>query len=236
MRPSKHSCLQSAKPIALATVAAWLTMTATSALAGAIGPSEYLEQSDSPLSGPYTYFYLEDFEDDALNTPGVTASGHCISGFDCFVGGSLTDSVDGDDGVIDGGALSARSLWASGSVSFTFDATELGAFPTDVGIVWTDGVNPITFEAFDENGASLGTIVGDHADGAFTGATAEDRFYGWTNADGISRIVISDPSGIEVDHLQYGFLGEVTPVAEPETLALIALGLVAIALVRRRTA
>ncbi|MFI4950996.1 MAG: PEPxxWA-CTERM sorting domain-containing protein, partial [Caulobacterales bacterium] len=91
--------------------------------------------------------------------------------------------------------------------------------------VWTDGNNPITFEAFDQNGVSLGTIVGNHADGSFTGGTAEDRFYGATNAGGISKLVISNPPGIEIDHIQYGVGAAATGgVPEPASWALMVLG------------
>ena len=38
------------------------------------------------------------------------------------------------------------------------------------------GVNSITFEAFDELGNSLGTVVGAHADSNFAGGTAKDLF------------------------------------------------------------
>src|SRR5262245_53907034 len=131
--------------------------------AGAIGPVEYLQRSDSPIAGgDFVYFHLEDFEDSALDTPGVTASSFCITPTDCF-SPTFTDSVDGDDGAIDGFGTGGHSLWAGGSVTFTFDAAVLGELPNAVGIVWTDGGDPIRFEAFDENGASLGIIEGHHA-------------------------------------------------------------------------
>src|SRR6185436_5684858 len=78
------------------------------------------------------------------------------------------------------------------------------------GVVWTDGEGTISFEAFDNNGASLGTIgpfseAGVVPDASFVGGTAEDRFFGATNTAGISRLFISNTSGgIEVDHLQFG--------------------------------
>src|SRR5207245_2830779 len=43
-------------------------------------------------------------------------------------------------------------------------------------------------------------------DGVFFDTTAEDRFLGAYNPDGISAIhVLNTSGGIEVDHLQYGF-------------------------------
>jgi hypothetical protein len=52
------------------------------------------------------------------------------------------------------------SFSGANGVSFTFDAAVLGTLPNAVGIVWTDGEGVITFEAFDQHGISLGTLVG----------------------------------------------------------------------------
>jgi len=201
------------------------------AQANLLGPSPYLSSADSPFNGgTFSYFHLEDFEDGALNTPGVAASGGIV-----LAASALTDSVDGDDGVIDGSGIAGHSWFSKNSVSgmtFTFSAAVLGALPTHVGIVWTDvgvsspvnGVGPVTFEAFDATNASLGVIgpvtLGD---GSAAGATAEDRFFGVTNAGGISSVRISTPSSTdwEVDHLQYGL----APVPEPETWMLLGVGL-----------
>ena len=103
--------------------------------------------------------------------------------------------------------------------------------------MWTDGVNPITFQAFDQNGVLLGTIIGNNADGVFTGTTGDDAFYGATNAGGISYLTITDPGGIEIDQIQYGLLAQVAGVPEPGTWAMMLLGFGAVgfAMRRRRT-
>ena len=121
----------------------------------------------------------------------------------------MTDSVDADDGSIDGSGTNGHSFFSgSGStgITFTFDATVLGSLPTQVGILWTDGSGTTLFEAFGPGGVPLGQIGPVAiADGSFVGETAEDRFFGVTNPGGISAIRISNTSGgIEVDHLQYG--------------------------------
>src|SRR5262249_22605979 len=65
------------------------------------GPTPYLSFQDSPFrSGTFTYFYLEDFEDHLLNTPGVAADAGGVTSV--IFGPGYHDSVDADDGVIDG--------------------------------------------------------------------------------------------------------------------------------------
>lgn len=194
-----------------------------------LGPSAYLQTSDSPWASEIgsSTFYLEDFEDLALNTPGVTASAGAP-----LAPGGLTDSVDGDDGNIDGFGTAGRSFFASNGgagVRFTFSSGTYGALPTHAGVVWTDGGGTIRFEAFDGSGNSLGVITGNHADGGFTGTTGEDRFYGWVNPGGIGSILMSNNGGgLEVDHLQYG------AVPEPATMTVLGLGLASLVARRRR--
>jgi hypothetical protein len=191
-------------------VAAVLGVSGT-AHAQFLGPSPYQCQDDSPwpVAGPD--FFLETFEDGALNTPGVTGGGS-IAG-----PGGIVDSVDCDDGILDGFG-EGRSYFGSGNpgLTFTFNGAPFGGqLPQRVGIVWTDGVhnstpNSVRFEAFGPDGTRLGEITGTHADSSVDSETAEDRFYGIEHAPGISRIRIYQTAGccgIEVDHLQYGLIG-----------------------------
>jgi hypothetical protein len=173
---------------------------------------------------------LDDFEDGALNTPGVTAVGGSV-----LAPGSLTDSVDADDGLLNGLGTAGRSWFNSAGstgVRFNFNASVLGALPTHAGLVWTDGQvsSDVTFTVFDSAGSVLDTIVANVGDGGFGGTTAEDRFFGYRSAAGIGGIAIRTSSGgggLEVDHLQYG----IEAIPEPGTLAVLAgLGL----LVRRK--
>ena len=175
---------------------------------GMLEARPYLSEADSPFTGLTfpSYFHLEDFEDRAVNTPGLSADSASF-GNDF---GTLVDSVDGDDGTIDDMCPtgSCDSIFGGGQVTFTFDAVALGALPTHVGVVWTDGGTgcDVTFEAFDTEGTSLGattaTAVGDDSN---TGTTAEDRFLGIVAPAGVASFRISNSTGgTEADHVQYG--------------------------------
>lgn len=190
------------------------------------GPSPYLQASDSPWFG-MSGLVLEDAEDGIFNIAGASSNHSTVSS---SFGVGLIDSVDLDDGELNGvgnaGPLGpGDAFWSSGSITITFGVAGL-PLPAYAGLVWTDGSGQVTFEAFDGAGASLGTITGSHADGNFNGATAEDRFYGVHYAGGIGSIKISNPGGIEIDHIQ------VVPVPEPMTLTV--LGLASALMLRRR--
>lgn len=171
-----------------------------------IGPQHYACASDSPFAGlEFNYFHLENFEGHALLAPGVTATGGMITS---ALTPNIHDSVDCDDGVIDGSGLAGDSLFAFDGVAgarFTFDESVLGALPTHVGIVWTDGGGDVTARAFALDGTLVGEVSGNTADTSVNGETAEDAFYGIISLDGIKSILVtSTAGGMELDHLQYG--------------------------------
>jgi hypothetical protein len=188
-----------------------------------LGPSPYLSEADGPFKGlNFDYFYVEDFEDLALNTPGVTRSAGTIG----EEARAYRDSVDGDDGTIDGLGTEGESLFIAKSsalwdwlpwldrgftgITFTFNRDVLGAFPTHVGIVWTDAEGPpstsVFLEPFGPTGISLGTF-GPHSvgDSTTSGTTGDDRFLGVIDLNGISAVrIFQHADQMEVDHLQYG--------------------------------
>ena len=169
----------------------------------------YYSFNDSPFQEEsFSYFHLEDFEDGELNVPGVA-----VSSGEAFQSKSNGDSVDGDDGTIDGSGTNGRSWWVgeNKSVAFTFDKDVLGDLPTHAGIVVTgarDG--SISIEGFDSLGNSLGVATGEFKAIA-QGNTDEDRFLGISEESGISEIKVSTSADTsvnwEVDHLQYGRAG-----------------------------
>ena len=123
-----------------------------------LGPTPYLSQADSPFAAAITggTVVLETFEDGLLNVPNVTASAGAP-----FGPGGITDSVDGDDGTIDGSGVAGWSFFSgsgAAGVTFTFNPAAPGGLPTQVGIVWTDGAGTTWFEAFGPGGVSLGVI------------------------------------------------------------------------------
>ena len=86
----------------------------------------YLQFNDSPYANidfSAGYFYLEDFEDGVLEYPGASAN---RGDFATISFGPLShDSVDADDGLIDGNSLDGESWFYRSSrtgVTWTFDA------------------------------------------------------------------------------------------------------------------
>ncbi len=158
-----------------------------------LGPLPYVNRQSSPFSRTdYLWFHVEDFNDKKVNAKGLSGGGKPSSTFSA----ELIDAVDGD------------AWWGPGSLDFSFSSAALGSYPTDVGLVWTDG-GPgasVTVEVWDACGGSkkFGPYAG-FADNDNKGGRAEDRFFGIVSTAGISRIHIENtPGGIEVDDLQYG--------------------------------
>src|SRR5262249_8613495 len=165
-----------------------------------------------------------DFEGPTRVT-GVTPSAGSVVGFPS----AIIDSVDEDDGVIDGSGLMGHS-WFSGDgaagVTWTFDNVTLGGFPTPAGIVWTEGGagGTVSFQAIAADGVTVLCDSGPVSDpGVFpdnsnNGETAEDRFFGVYDAGGISSIKLSNSSGgIEMDHIQFGLVGLATTTSTTTT-------------------
>lgn len=200
----------------------------------------YLSQADIPANfyagGAPTF--LQDFETGTF-TGGDIGGGITASAGGVIAPGNLTDSVDGDDGEIDGLGQDGHSWGSSGGgatgITFTF-----GSAVTAAALVWTDGAGSTTFKAFDALGVLLDeTTVSIATPGSFTGQTDEDTFFGLTSAGGIGSIFISNSmGGIEVDHVQYGdmFVASDTPspVPLPASAFLLLGGLAGLAALRRR--
>ncbi|MDX2114944.1 MAG: hypothetical protein SFZ24_04885 [Planctomycetota bacterium] len=195
----------------LAAAAASAFIASSSFAGGILGP--YLSEADSPFAAvTFSRFELENFEDGALNTLGVTLAS---PGTAITFPGLQTDSVDADDGAIDGSGIAGRSLIAltTNVLRFEFDAMALGGLPTHVGIVWTDvgitatgvGSGTVNFRVYDAGGL-VGDITSLLGDGDTFGGTAEDRFFGAVVSTGVTAIEIEMPDSQdwEVDHLQYG--------------------------------
>ncbi len=208
--------------LAAASTTTWAATAAPAAVF--FGPSAYLSSADIPLGfygggGPAV---LDNLEDGSLDASLLGSGGGVISS--TFGGGR--DSVDADDGLINGtcGPQTTGSCvsWfnGNGAAGATFTFVGNGPLPTAFGLVWTDGAGTITFSAVGVNGQSLGSFsASGFPDGSFGATTGEDRFFGVQFAGGIQSIHISNSGGgIEVDHIQYG---QIAAVPEPATWALM---------------
>ena len=210
--------------------------TSQAGAAVVFGPTPYLSSANIP-AGFYeggAPLVLENLEGEGGSLhPSLVASQGMIIGFSQY--GQLVDSVDADDGAIDGKGFNGRSWFrGDGNAGVSFTYVGAGPLPTAFGIVWTDGGGAITFQAFDGNDVKIADqVFNGIPDGLFTGTTAEDRFLGVTDPGGILRIRVSNSGGgIELDHIQFGMM--TSPVPEPGTWALMALGLLGIGTVARR--
>lgn len=222
-----------------------------------LGPIPYLSKADSPfpVDGSNPNFYLEDFEDGELNTPGISQGElpfYPLTQGVVSPPGLGTDSVDADDGVIDGNGQGGHSLASvftmsdlifpatySFLIAFEFNQSELGFLPNAFGFVWTDGLSPgsVAMTVTTASGTQYQTPYWRNlGDDSREGTTAEDVFFGVIANEGIWRVMIRGgytgelpfDQYIEIDHLQYGLL-----VPEPSGLFLGGIAIFCFALVSR---
>lgn len=250
--------------LSLAAVTIGFALFSPAAHAVNFGPASYVQAAANPADlygGGFSFssYYLQTFENLPqgqtnntninLNSGSTTVSFTQSQLASTFSGGTFNDSVDGDDGVIDGSGSRGNDLFFSnGAAGITF--TFSGSLPTHAGIVWTDGPTKfsnatISFEAFDNLGNSLGIVTSTgNMDLNYLGGTAEDRFFGAANASGIKSIKIwhsanNGSDGIEVDHFQYGFASTTQPNRTPDaisTLGALAFCVLGLTAFRRRLA
>ena len=229
------------------TITIFLSLTSACFSASILwDPLPYFSEADSPfyqgiLDGT---IYLEDFEDQALNTPFVREPDN-LSYFGTTYRADFPDvsygsvrSVDGDDGVIDSNGF-LGDTWTTAFLStntradrasFEFLPNDAGHYPTYVGIVITAANDlrravELSFRDLDGNNLFADTDLYDPMDWVPFPQSIEDartprthRFIGAYHEDGIARLSLSNVW--QVDHLQYGYA-----IPEPSTafLALTAL-------------
>ncbi|MBL9149662.1 MAG: VCBS repeat-containing protein [Phycisphaerae bacterium] len=173
-------------------------------------PTPYATLGDSGLFGAMSLddeFKCETFEDGSVNTLGLTIVGGTI-----VAPAATTDSVDADDGSVNGSGTGGRSYRANAgsSVALSFSSAALGGYPERVGVVFTDGPSAATLVVTVETGfgPTFTKSVGPVGDAADNGATAEDRLVSITSSFGIKKVTLSlaapnAGASFEIDHVQY---------------------------------
>ena len=207
-------------------------------------PSLYFSEQDSPFYEGIQNgtIYLEDFEDQALNTPlvsptpSLTTLGATFRATNPGIIDGAIKGVDGDDGLVDGFTF-AGDTWITlrrfgGGVdsrhSFDFGADNQGRFPTYIGLVVTDVANfnnTVDFALWDSIGVSLDFDLEEFDPELWTvpvdtpiGSPLRQRFIGYHVPQGISQLVLNNVH--QLDHLQYGYA-----IPEPSSALMILAGL-----------
>ena len=207
-------------------------------------PSLYFSEQDSPFYKGIQNgtIYLENFEDQALNTPLVSPTPSLSTrsstrrAANPNIADGLIKGVDGDDGAVDGLTFAGDS-WITisqitfGAVSrhsFDFSPDAQGRYPTYVGLVVTEVGefnNTVDFALWDSNGVSLDFDSEEFDPNLWTvpvdtpiGSPLRQRFIGYHVPQGISQLIVNNAR--QIDHLQYGYA-----IPEPSTGLFLLAGL-----------
>jgi len=218
-----------------------LSMPLVEAAITSLGPTPYLSRADSPfpVDGSSPSFHLEDFEDGQLNTPGIYDLNPPATRSSVQLPGILTDSVDEDDGAIDGNGQDGHSVASSyyfrlpldppvtrRPIDLAFEPVFGGMYPNAFGFVWTDGLLSSTVEIriYGINKIELDILrFHDLGDSHYQGTTSDDRFIGFIATEEVAfvtltAIFVGGDSTFEIDHISYGRI-----VAEPTSCILSAM-------------
>ncbi len=198
----------------------------------------YFSAADSPFYAGIQAgtVYLEDFEDHQLNTPHITSWDWprvvgVVNELEVWsyqegvshrtLGNLITTwSVDADDGLKGDFRGLLGDTWTTlevstrqiyGYMQFRFDPDELGRYPTYLGFVVTEALDP-----FSEVEFGTQTLTGPESPeggydpltwiprpNSFPGDTRQHRFFGIYAPQGITRLDIQNVR--QIDHLQYGY-------------------------------
>jgi hypothetical protein len=210
-----------------------------------IGPTPYRSVADSPFPiGINANFFMEDFEDGLLNTVGILQRNTFPLPGDQGLAivrspGFSTDSVDADDGILDGFGSNGHSFTSVVHVTvpidpprhqfrieFEFDEIDLGFLPDSFGFVWTDGpaMSSLGLRIVTQNGTEfIPDAITGLGDLGRDGSSSDDVFFGVIGTDPIRTVTViggfrgdlTSPPEIEIDHIQYGLT-----IPEPSTIAL----------------
>jgi hypothetical protein len=208
--------------------ALYASVSPFSVLAGVycLPPTPYssLQDSTFDLTDLGSTFFVENMEQGITIKSGALyapASGLVVLNATIRPPGSLTDSVDADDGVIDGRGNDGNSVvpvtyTVFPTLPFTFQSIpefllfgvpHVNAF----GFVWTDGFqdSEITLGVSQQGGCRYQNLM----DTTFSGETAEDRFVGLIADEPFNRVTVlslarGDGANVqqrfEFDHVQFG--------------------------------